>query len=107
MGSQSVLRHNFLNSASPFFERETCAMKIPQLNQTAVVNEVGSDTLSRDDSRGASPPDTSTKFIWGAGIECSFIPHLNVDQFAWTQHDRFWKDDFALAVERLGLSALR
>jgi len=29
------------------------------------------------------------KFVWGAGIECSFLPHLNVDQFQWTQHDRF------------------
>ena len=33
-------------------------------------------------------------FIWGSGVECSFIPHLNVDQFEWTQHDRFWREDF-------------
>src|SRR4051812_2104884 len=46
-------------------------------------------------------------FVWGAGIECSFIPHLKVDQFEWTQHDRFWRDDFRLAAEQLGLSALR
>jgi len=47
------------------------------------------------------------KFVWGAGIECSFIPHLKVDQFQWTQHDRFWRDDFKRAKEELGLSTLR
>jgi beta-glucosidase/6-phospho-beta-glucosidase/beta-galactosidase len=47
------------------------------------------------------------EFIWGAGIECSFIPHLDVDQFAWTQHDRFWKDDFRRAREELGIRHLR
>lgn len=45
--------------------------------------------------------------MWGAGIECSTIAHLNVDQFEWTQHDRFWKDDFRRAREELGLTALR
>src|SRR5262245_64058496 len=33
--------------------------------------------------------------------ESSFIPHLNVDQFAWTQHNRFWKDDFRRAREEI------
>src|SRR3954453_21227144 len=47
------------------------------------------------------------RFVWGAGIECSFIPHLNVDQFEWTQHNRFWRDDFQLAKEQLGIGALR
>ena len=51
--------------------------------------------------------ETAAKFVWGAGIECSFIPHLNVDQFEWTQHNRFWRDDFKRAKEQLGLSALR
>ena len=40
-------------------------------------------------------------FVWGAGIECSFLPHLNVDQFNWTQHNRFWKDDLRLATAKL------
>src|SRR5690242_17292939 len=48
-----------------------------------------------------------TQFIFGAGIECSFIPHLNVDQFQWTQHNRFWRDDFRLAKDELGVSHLR
>lgn len=48
-----------------------------------------------------------TQFAWGAGIECSFLPHLDVDQFRWTQHDRFWREDFRLAREELGVSHLR
>lgn len=48
-----------------------------------------------------------TGFIWGAGIECSFLPHLNVDQFNWTQHDRFWREDFIRAKNELGISHLR
>src|SRR4051794_40300606 len=48
-----------------------------------------------------------TKFVWGAGIECSFLPHLNVDQFNWTQHDRFWREDLARAKNELGVSHLR
>src|SRR6266571_3266545 len=47
------------------------------------------------------------EFVWGAGIECSFLPHLNVDQFQWTQHNRFWREDLKLAKEELGISHLR
>ncbi|HEY8669181.1 MAG TPA: family 1 glycosylhydrolase [Tepidisphaeraceae bacterium] len=47
------------------------------------------------------------QFVWGAGIECSFLPHLDVDQFKWTQHDRFWRDDFKRAKEELGINHLR
>lgn len=47
------------------------------------------------------------EFIWGAGIECSFLPHLNVNQFQWTQHDRFWRDDLRRAREELGITNLR
>jgi hypothetical protein len=24
------------------------------------------------------------EFVWGSGIECSFLPHINVDQYHWT-----------------------
>src|SRR5215207_4438149 len=48
-----------------------------------------------------------TEFVWGAGIECSFLPHINVDQYEWTQHNRFWREDFRLAREQLGLTHLR
>ena len=48
-----------------------------------------------------------SEFIWGAGIECSFLPHLNVDQFEWTQHDRFWREDLRRAREELGITNLR
>jgi beta-glucosidase/6-phospho-beta-glucosidase/beta-galactosidase len=47
------------------------------------------------------------QFIWGAGIECSFLPHLNVDQYEWTQHNRFWREDLKRAREELGISHLR
>jgi beta-glucosidase/6-phospho-beta-glucosidase/beta-galactosidase len=46
-------------------------------------------------------------FVWGAGIECSFLPHLNVNQFQWTQHDRYWRDDLRLAKEELGITHMR
>src|SRR5688572_18365481 len=47
------------------------------------------------------------QFVWGAGVECSFLPHLNVDQFNWTQHDRFWREDFRRARHELGITNLR
>ncbi|OGV43319.1 MAG: hypothetical protein A2X46_06700 [Lentisphaerae bacterium GWF2_57_35] len=48
-----------------------------------------------------------TGFIWGVGIEGSCIPHLNIDQYEWTQHNRFWKEDLKLVKEELGLSHIR
>src|SRR3712207_3156928 len=47
------------------------------------------------------------QFVWGAGVECSFIPHLNVDQYEWTQHNRFWREDLKRAREELGITHLR
>ena len=47
------------------------------------------------------------EFVWGSGIECSFLPHINVDQYHWTQHDRFWREDLRRATEELGVSNLR
>lgn len=47
------------------------------------------------------------EFVWGAGVECSFLPHLNVDQFQWTQHNRFWREDLRRAREELGIGYLR
>jgi beta-glucosidase/6-phospho-beta-glucosidase/beta-galactosidase len=47
------------------------------------------------------------QFVWAAGMECSFLPHLNVDQYQWTQHDRFWREDLARAKQELGISHLR
>src|SRR6185437_10187226 len=46
------------------------------------------------------------QFVWGSGIECSFLPHLNVDQFQWTQHNRFWRDDFK-RLKDTGIANLR
>jgi beta-glucosidase/6-phospho-beta-glucosidase/beta-galactosidase len=47
------------------------------------------------------------QFVFGSGIECSFLPHINVDQFRWTQHDRFWREDLRRAREELGIKHLR
>ena len=68
-------------------------------------SRVQPDIMSADSSDGNSA--RSKTFIWGAGIECSFVPHLSIDQFEWTQHDQFWKEDFRRAKEELGISALR
>ncbi|HEY7118916.1 MAG TPA: family 1 glycosylhydrolase [Tepidisphaeraceae bacterium] len=66
------------------------------------------DILSHGSARQATEKfPKAKKFVWGAGIECSFIPHLNVDQFDWTQHNRFWRDDFNLARQELGIQTLR
>ena len=46
-------------------------------------------------------------FRWATGIECSFIPHLSIDQYRWTQHDRFWRKDFELLANDLGCRWLR
>ncbi len=46
-------------------------------------------------------------FRWAAGLECSFIPHLSIDQYRWTQHDRFWRTDFDLIANDLGCRWLR
>src|SRR4051812_38902627 len=48
-----------------------------------------------------------TEFFWGVGIECSFLPHINVDQFDWTQHSRYWRDDLKMIREVLGVKSLR
>src|SRR5207248_964176 len=75
-------------------------------------------TIDSDSTRTASKPTQTvgdsaaaklpfTQFIWGAGIECSFLPHLNVDQFQWTQHNRFWREDFRRAKQELGINHLR
>src|SRR5439155_23674884 len=48
-----------------------------------------------------------SSFVWGTGVECTFLPHLNVDQLEWTQHARFWRDDLKRACAELGLTHLR
>jgi beta-glucosidase/6-phospho-beta-glucosidase/beta-galactosidase/glycosyltransferase involved in cell wall biosynthesis len=48
-----------------------------------------------------------SQFIWGVGIESSCLPHIDVDQFEWTQHDRFWRDDLRRIRNELGVTHLR
>ena len=47
------------------------------------------------------------EFVWGAGMECSFLPHMKVDQFQWTQHDKFWKEDLRRARDEAGITTMR
>lgn len=46
-------------------------------------------------------------FRWAVGFEGSFIPHLNIDQYHWTQHDRFWRSDFERVAHELGCKWMR
>lgn len=49
----------------------------------------------------------ATAFTWGVGVECTFLPHIDVDQFQWTQHDRYWKEDLKRVREELGVTTMR
>src|SRR3954471_13562544 len=71
--------------------------------------ETSGSSASVDPLAQARPADSLPfkQFVWGAGVECSFLPHLNVDQYAWTQHDRFWREDLRRAREELGITHLR
>lgn len=46
-------------------------------------------------------------FRWAVGVESSAIPHLAIDQFQWTQHDRFWREDFKRVANELGCRWMR
>jgi beta-glucosidase/6-phospho-beta-glucosidase/beta-galactosidase/glycosyltransferase involved in cell wall biosynthesis len=75
----------------------------PSVSQHELNRSISPSTQHADES----PNAVTSQFIWGAGIECSFIPHLDVDQFQWTQHNRYWEDDFKRAKNELGISHLR
>jgi beta-glucosidase/6-phospho-beta-glucosidase/beta-galactosidase len=47
------------------------------------------------------------EFIWGSGLECSFLPHIQVDQFEWTQHNRYWREDLRRIAGEFGIKHLR
>lgn len=74
--------------------------------QIAVVPGGEGDSLSTPETKPQLQRFTAQKFVWGAGVECSFIPHLKVNQFEWTQHNQFWREDLKKASD-LGLNALR
>src|SRR5258706_10923566 len=46
-------------------------------------------------------------FRWATGIESSCIPHLAIDQFQWTQHDKQWREDFKRVAQDLRCRWLR
>jgi beta-glucosidase/6-phospho-beta-glucosidase/beta-galactosidase len=83
------------------------ASQISPLSQKGASDLQEKDILAEGQRGTLEKTSISKTFIWGAGIECSFIPHLNVDQFAWTQHDRFWREDLRRARYDLGITALR
>jgi len=76
-------------------------------SQIAAALDAARDKMSPETAQKSAGSADAKDFVWGAGVECSFIPHLNVDQFEWTQHDRFWRDDIKRAREEVGLRALR
>ena len=55
--------------------------------------------LSKPLPREGAALGVDAPFAWGVGIECSTLPHLGVDQFAWTQHDRQWREDLQRAAD--------
>src|SRR4051812_23698935 len=78
--------------------------------QTQLTQPASSQAAASARASGATASVDSLpfkEFVWGAGIECSFLPHLNVDQFQWTQHNRFWREDLKLAKQELGINHLR
>jgi beta-glucosidase/6-phospho-beta-glucosidase/beta-galactosidase len=54
-----------------------------------------------------APSFSSKDFRWTVGIESSCIPHLGIDQYQWTQHDRYWREDFERAASDLGCRWMR
>jgi beta-glucosidase/6-phospho-beta-glucosidase/beta-galactosidase len=46
-------------------------------------------------------------FAWAVGVESSTLPHLGADQFEWTQHNLYWRNDLVLVRHELGLRHLR
>src|SRR5688572_33486089 len=81
-----------------------------------MISAKGSGSNSQSSSAAAAATQAAAQgverlpfqqFVWGAGIECSFLPHINVDQYEWTQHNRFWREDLKRAREELGITHLR
>jgi beta-glucosidase/6-phospho-beta-glucosidase/beta-galactosidase len=82
--------------------------QLDEITHTATPAQTPQDNVSSSLRRSAeNRQGTEKNFVWGAGIECSFLPHLKVDQFEWTQHNKFWRDDFKRARQELGIDTLR
>lgn len=46
-------------------------------------------------------------FRWSVGFEGSFLPHLDIDQYHWTQHSTYWREDFEKVRTELGCRWVR
>lgn len=57
--------------------------------------------------REANKDVMPSEFRWAVGFEGSFIPHLNIDQYEWTQHNQHWREDMALVANDLGCRWVR
>ncbi len=83
----------------------------PELNETkpaASTNGHPAEISTEFDNDAAGVASLPVKeFIWGAGMECSFLPHMKIDQFEWTQHNTFWKEDLRRAREEAGIRHMR
>jgi beta-glucosidase/6-phospho-beta-glucosidase/beta-galactosidase len=56
-------------------------------------------------TKGAAP--LGEIFRWATGIEGSCIPHLGIDEYHWTRHDKHWREDFQRVSKELGCRWLR
>ncbi len=50
---------------------------------------------------------TNGSFRWIVGIEGSCIPHLSIDEYQWTQHDKYWREDFDKVAKDLNCRWMR
>lgn len=91
-------------SASTPVSAENNHISLPATNGRATIAH---SPVTDGDNSSAVDSLPIQKFIFGAGMECSFLPHMKVDQFEWTQHDRFWKEDLRRAREEAGITNLR
>src|SRR4051812_39407535 len=95
-------------SSAPSTSTSTSTSTTPSINTPGLERPTPAD-IAKDVAASPLPnkqlaPDALPveQFLWGGGIECSFLPHLNVDQFEWTQHNRFWKEDLKRIRDELG-----
>ena len=56
---------------------------------------------------GGSIPEHMRSFTWAVGVECSVLPHIQADQFQWSQHDIHWREDFRLIKDTFGAISVR
>ena len=93
------------------FSTSTSSKSVSGVTTDSGVADLGSSPAGRSSAAAVTDPAVASlpvqQFVWGAGMECSFLPHMKVDQFQWTQHDKFWKEDLRRAREEAGITTMR